>query len=105
MLLDLMPTNYLWINKRKAHELGIAFGDEVEVHSNIGKLIIRAYPTEKIGADTLFMIHGFGSQSSGLTFAFENGGNDNSIIEDKMEPVYGSAAMHETFVSVRRVNG
>lgn len=103
LLLDLMPTNYLWINKSIAKQMGIVFGDEVEVKSSVGLLTIRAYPTEKIGPKNLFMIHGFGSNSSGLRNAYENGGNDNFIIEDAMEPVYGSAAMHETIVSVRRI--
>jgi thiosulfate reductase/polysulfide reductase chain A len=102
MLLDLMPTNYMWINKRKAKDMGIAFGDLIEVESSIGKIHIKAYPTEKIGGDTVFMIHGFGETSDGLSRAYENGANDNAVIEDKIEPVYGAAVMHETHVSIRR---
>jgi thiosulfate reductase/polysulfide reductase chain A len=103
MLLDLMNTNYLWINKRKAKAMGIAFGDLVEVESRAGKIAIKAYPTEKIGDDTVFMIHGFGATSDGLSRAHDNGGNDNAVIEDHIEPVYGAAVMHETHVSIRRV--
>jgi thiosulfate reductase/polysulfide reductase chain A len=102
MLLDLMPTNYMWINKRKAEKMGIGFGDFIEVQSKAGKITIQAYPTEKIGDDTLFMIHGFGASSDGLSRACNNGANDNIIIEDHIEPVYGAAAMHETYVTVRR---
>jgi len=103
MLLDLIPTNYLWINKRVAKSKGIAFGDWVEVSSKIGTIKIRAYPTEKIGPDTLFFIHGFGANSDALTLAHHNGASDNAIIEDVIEPVFGSAAMHETIVDVRKV--
>jgi len=103
MLLDLIPTNYLWINKRVAKAKGIEFGDWVEVSSKIGKIKIRAYPTEKIGPDTLFFIHGFGANSDALTLAHYNGASDNAIIEDVIEPVFGSAAMHETIVDVRKV--
>ncbi len=102
MLLDLMSTNYLWINKRKAEEMGIGFGDFIEVQSKAGKIAIRAYPTEKIGGDTLFMVHGFGASSDGLSRACNNGADDNTLIEDHIEPVYGAAAMHETYVTVRR---
>lgn len=103
MLLDLMPTNYMWINKRKAQKMGISFGDSIEVESRTGKIAIKAYPTEKIGEDTVFMIHGFGATSDGLSRAHNNGGNDNTVIEDHIEPVYGAAVMHETYVSIRRV--
>ncbi len=103
MLLDLLPTNYLWINKRKAETMGINFGDFIEVQSKSGKIAIRAYPTEKIGSDTVFMIHGFGAASDGLSRAYHNGASDNAVIEDHIEPVYGAAAMHETCVTIRRV--
>ena len=103
LLLDLMSENYVWLNKRVAEKRGIAFGDAVEVSSKIGKVVIKAYPTEKIGPDTLFFIHGFGVTSDAMTFAYNNGGSDNMIIEDIVEPVFGSAAMHETIVELRKV--
>jgi thiosulfate reductase/polysulfide reductase chain A len=103
MLLDLMPENFIWINKRIAQEKGIKFADMVEVSSSIGKVQLKAYPTEKIAPEQVFFIHGFGAESDELTWAYKNGGNDNSIIEDHIEPVYGAAAMHETNVEIRKV--
>jgi thiosulfate reductase/polysulfide reductase chain A len=103
MLRDLMPENFIWINKRVAGEKGIKFGDMIEVSSSIGKTELKAYPTEKIAPDQVFFIHGFGQESEELTWAYKNGGNDNKIIEDIIEPVYGAAAMHETNVSIRKV--
>jgi thiosulfate reductase/polysulfide reductase chain A len=100
---DLMHTNYIWINSKVAEEKGIIFGDKVEVSSESGKTIIRAYPTEKIAPNVVFFIHGFGQESERLTMAYKNGGNDNVIIEDNIEPVYGAAAMHETNVEIRKV--
>jgi thiosulfate reductase/polysulfide reductase chain A len=100
---DLMHTNYIWINEKVAREQGIAFGDKVEVSSASGKTIIRAYPTEKIAPDTVFFVHGFGEESEKLTMAYKNGGCDNAVIEDNIEPVYGAAAMHETNVEIRKV--
>jgi thiosulfate reductase/polysulfide reductase chain A len=38
-----------------------------------------------------------------MTFANRNGASDNEIIEDEIEPVFGSAIMHETIVSIRKV--
>ena len=103
VLLDLIPENYLWINKRVAKERNIKFGDTVEVSSKIGKVRIKAYPTEKIAPDNLFFVHGFGAQSEKLSLAHDNGAADNAIIEDIIEPYFGAAAMHATIVDVRKV--
>ena len=103
MLLDVMRENHLWINKEQAEEKGIRFGDLVEVKSSVGKVHIKAYPTIKIIKDVVFYVHGFGQESTGLTFGYRNGASDNMIIEDRMEPVFGSAAMHETLVEIRKV--
>ncbi|WP_294955432.1 molybdopterin-dependent oxidoreductase [Sulfurovum sp.] len=103
MLRDLIPTNYIWINSRVASQRGIKFGDVVEVKSSVGKITIKAYPTEKIAPNQIFMLHGFGGSSEKMEMAYGNGGNDAAIIEDKIEPVYGAAVMHETNVEIRKV--
>ncbi len=102
LLLNMLSENYLWINKRVAAEKGITLGDKVEVSSAIGSVVIRAYPTEKIATNVLFFVHGFGAESSELTLAHHRGANDNLIIEDLYEKSFGSAAMHETIVDIRR---
>ena len=103
MLRDLIPTNYLWINKRVAEKKGIKFGDMVEVSSEVGKGRLKAYPTEKIAPNQIFMLHGFGSDSKGLELAYGNGANDAAIIKDDIEPTFGAAVMHTTNVEVRKV--
>jgi len=103
MLRDLIMENYAWINKRVCDKMGIKFGDNVEITSQTGKVTIKAYPTEKVGPDTVFFVHGFGEESEALTWAYKNGANDNAVIEDIVEPVYGSASMHETNVEIRKV--
>jgi len=103
MLRDLIMENYLWINRRVAKKKGIEFGDMIEVSSSAGKTKLKAYPTEKVGPNTIFFVHGFGEESEALTWAYKNGGNDNAVIEDHIEPVYGAASMHETNVEIRKV--
>jgi len=103
MLRDLIFENYAWINRRVAKEMGIEFGDTVEISSRTGKTTIKAYPTEKVGPKMIFFVHGFGEESEELTWAYRNGGNDNAVIEDHIEPVYGAASMHETNVEIRKV--
>lgn len=103
MLLDVMRENYLWMNKAEADEKGIKLGDIVEVKSSVGIVHIKAYPTIKIIPGVVFYVHGFGSESTGLTFGYRNGASDNMIIEDTVEEIFGSAAMHETIVDVKKV--
>ncbi len=103
MLRDLIFENYVWINRRVAAKKGIKFGDMIEVSSSVGKATIKAYPTEKVGPQTIFFVHGFGEESEALTWAYKNGGNDNAVIEDITEPVYGASSMHETNVEIRKV--
>jgi thiosulfate reductase/polysulfide reductase chain A len=102
-LLDLIRENYLWINRRVAKRMGIAFGDKLEITSKVGKIEIKAYPTEKIAENQVYLAHGFGQQSEGLSWAYKNGGSDNAIIDDFIEPIYGAATMHETNVEIRKV--
>jgi thiosulfate reductase/polysulfide reductase chain A len=103
MLRDLIATNYVWINKKVAEKKGIKFADMVEVKSRVGKIIIKAYPTERISANQIFLLHGFGGSSKEMEFAYGHGANDAIIIEDKTEPVYGAAVMNDTNVEVRKV--
>jgi len=103
VLRDLIMENYIWINRRVAQKRGINFGDMVEVSSSVGKTQLKAYPTEKVGPETVFFVHGFGEESEALTWAYKNGGNDNAVIEDVIEPVYGAASLHETNVEIRKV--
>lgn len=103
MLLDIMRENFAWINDGEATKLGIRYGDIIEITSRVGSVQIKAYPTPKIVPETIFYIHGFGAKSDGLTFAHRNGASDNEIIEGVIEPVFGSAIMHETLVTVKKV--
>jgi thiosulfate reductase/polysulfide reductase chain A len=103
VLRDLIMENYIWINKRVAKQKGIKFGDMIEVSSKVGKTRLKAYPTEKVAPNMVFFVHGFGEESEALTWAYKNGGNDNAVIEDITEPVYGAASMHETNVEIRKV--
>ncbi len=103
MLLELMPQNYLWINDKVAKKRGIKFGDLLEVKSKTGVVQIKAYPTPAILPEILFYIHGFGAKSKGYTFGYRNGASDNELIEDRIEPTLGSAIMHDTIVSIRKV--
>jgi thiosulfate reductase/polysulfide reductase chain A len=75
----------------------------VEVASSIGKVKILAYPTNQIHPQVVWFAHGFNSQNPAMSNSYNNGANDNEIIEDKFEKIYGCATMHHTDVTIRKV--
>ena len=103
MLRDIQDTNFIWINDKKAEILNINDGDIVEVNSSVGTIQIKAYPTNKIHQNVVWFAHGFGSQNIAMTNSYDNGANDNEIIEDRFEKIYGCATMHETDVTIRKL--
>jgi thiosulfate reductase/polysulfide reductase chain A len=104
-LFDFAPENRLWINPASAQSAGIADGDPVEVASSVGAVRLRAKVTQEIRPDCVFMMHGFGKRSAWLKRAYNRGGSDAAILETAWDKVSGNAALHETFVRVRKVRG
>lgn len=104
-LFDFAPENRLWISPRAAEAVGIAEGDTVEVSSGTGLVRLRARLTQEIRPDCVFMLHGFGKRSPWLKRAYNRGGSDAAVLEAAWDKVSGNAAMHETFVRVRKIEG
>jgi thiosulfate reductase/polysulfide reductase chain A len=97
---DLMPENTLWLNTVEARRLSLKDGQKVRVKSSVGEGELRLEVTEKIRPDCVYMAHGFGVLSSGQSNIFGKGACDAALIEDKVCPISGNAAMHETFVEI-----
>jgi thiosulfate reductase/polysulfide reductase chain A len=97
------PANSLWLNQSAADNLGIADGDRVEVASTVGAVRLKAKVTQEIRPDCVFMLHGYGKKSKWQRLVAANGGSDAELLETAWDKVSGNAAMHETFVSVRKV--
>ncbi|BAI81149.1 molybdopterin oxidoreductase, molybdopterin-binding subunit [Deferribacter desulfuricans SSM1] len=101
-LWEIMKENMLWINTREAKKLGITNGDYVIVKSEVGEQKVKAYVTEKIRPDCVCYIHGWGRLSPWLNLVYKKGGSQAAIIKSAVEPISGNAAMHETFVEIRK---
>jgi thiosulfate reductase/polysulfide reductase chain A len=97
---EIVPENVLWINAAKAGELGIKNGDLVEVASPQGSGKIKAFVTEMIHPETVFMLHGFGHEAKAATRSYNRGVSDSALQENISDEVGGSPALHETFVTV-----
>jgi thiosulfate reductase / polysulfide reductase chain A len=99
------PTNVLWINPKAAAGLGIKHGDMVEIESAAGKGSLRAHLFEGIEEESVYMLSGFGALSKGLSLIHDNGASMAAVLESRHDTLSGNAALHETFVSVRRKEG
>jgi thiosulfate reductase/polysulfide reductase chain A len=100
---NLCGENALWINDRKAAELGISDGDTVQVASKVGSGEIRAKVTDLIHPEAVFMLHGFGHEAKSSERSYQKGVNDAMLMENLTDRIGGSPALHDTFVSVKPV--
>lgn len=95
--------NDLWINPLSADRVGIKDGDLLEVSSRVGTVRLKARVTDEIRPDCVFMLHGFGKRSKWLRLTYNVGASDAQLLETAWDKVSGNAAMHETFVTVRKI--
>ena len=92
----------LWMNARTAASQGLADGDWVEVTSKVGKAHCILLATEAIRPDCVYLTPGYGHISKGLTTAFGVGASDSVLHETYTDPISGSQALTQTFVTVRK---
>jgi len=97
---ELESDNCLWLNTIKAGELGIKDKDVVEVASSCGRGQIRAFVTDLIHPEAVFMLHGFGHTAKKAERSFNRGLSDALLQENQYDKIGGSPAFHETFVTV-----
>jgi thiosulfate reductase/polysulfide reductase chain A len=100
---ELMSENVLWINREKASSLGIQEGATVEVASACGKGRIKAFVTDLIHPEAVFMAHGFGHEAKKAARSYNRGLSDAVLQENVYDKVGGSPAYHDTFVTVTPV--
>jgi thiosulfate reductase/polysulfide reductase chain A len=96
------PENRLQLNPRTAQSLGVDDGVFVEVASAAGAVRLKAHVTEEIRPDCVFMLHGYGKRSKWQRLAGA-GASDAQVLETAWDKISGNAALHETFVKVRKV--
>ncbi len=100
-LSEVFPENVLWINSRCAETLGVRDGALVEVASNQGSGKIKAFVTDLIHPEAVFMLHGFGHQAQLATRCYNKGVSDALLMENISDTIGGSPALHHTFVTVK----
>ncbi|MEJ2596807.1 MAG: molybdopterin-dependent oxidoreductase [Anaerolineales bacterium] len=93
----------LWMNAKTAASLGLNSGDWVEITSKVGKAHSILLATEAIRPDCVYMTPGYGHLSKGLKTAFGIGASDSSLHISYTDPISGSQALSQTFVTVKKV--
>jgi thiosulfate reductase/polysulfide reductase chain A len=97
--------NQVWLNAKVARERGLKDGEDVVLVNQDGVRSLAAplKATERIRADCVFVVHGYGHTSPGLKFAKGRGlGDDGLVTRIAVDPVSGSTGMSVNFVSVDR---
>ncbi len=105
LLHEQMPENELWIHTAEAEKLGIADGEYVTVGSNGHSGKIKAYVTDFIHPEAVFMVHGFGHTLPVESRAKGCGVADNELMSKGIEnydKAGGAIAMQEHFVKVSK---
>jgi thiosulfate reductase/polysulfide reductase chain A len=93
----------LWMNTQIAQSLGLADNDMVEVTSPAGMIHIQLLATQAIRPDCVYLTPGFGHLSKGLTVAYGEGASDSDLHMTYTDPVSGSQALSQTFVTVKKI--
>ncbi|WP_147822559.1 molybdopterin-dependent oxidoreductase [Salidesulfovibrio onnuriiensis] len=100
-----MSENKLWINTTRAEALGIKDGDDLILNGDPDKGTIKAYVTDFVHPDCVFMLHGFGHRLPVESRAFNKGVADHELMKgglDRMDKAGGGLALQEHFVSVSK---
>ncbi len=101
-LTDLMAENVVWINPLIAKEWDIKTGDYVVLKNTDGTKSnkIKAYVTQRIRHDSLYMVHGFGHRQKQMSTSYLKGADDTNLMSRvKIDPIMGGTGMRANFIT------
>src|SRR5574340_1110621 len=98
-LRELYKENELWLNAKRARDLGLNSGDYVMLMNQDGmkseKIKVKA--TERIREDCVYMVHGFGHVSRETKKAYKRGADDQALITRyAIDPIMGGTGMRRS---------
>jgi thiosulfate reductase/polysulfide reductase chain A len=105
LLHELYPENEVWVNEDLARGMDVADGDYVWLENQDGAISgpVRVKATQRIRPDAVYMVHGFGQDSAGLTRANGKGASDSKLqTRYALDPISGGAGMRVNFVRIMR---
>ena len=92
--------NEVWVNTIIAKDWGLTQGQKIMLRNQDGAESgpIKVKVTERIRHDCVYMVHGFGHKSRGLTS--HKGGSVSTLVTDyKTDPIMGGTGMNVNFVT------
>jgi thiosulfate reductase/polysulfide reductase chain A len=104
LLTDLIPQNHLWVNRQKAIQMGLIEDDYVRLENqngakSPGKIMVKF--TQRLREDCIYMVHGFGVHSRGLSRADGKGiGDEEMLAKYAVDPIMGGTGMRSNFVKI-----
>lgn len=93
----------LWMNRKRAEEMGLKDGDLVEVSSSEATSKIRIKVTDRIHPEALFIPSPYGNYSPYLTLAKGVGFSYMDHVPYHIDPMGGTPMIHEVIVKIRKV--
>lgn len=93
----------VWMNPKRAKELGIKDGDMVEIKSSEATSKVRVFVTERIHPEAIFVPSHYGIRSKYQKTAKDIGFGYMEHVPFDLEPIGGHAMIHEVIVTVRKV--
>jgi len=93
----------LWINKKRAEQMGLKDGDLVEVASSVAKSKVKIKVTERLHPECVFVPSPYGNFSDKLTLAKGVGFSYMDHIPHQIDPIGGTSMIHEIIVKIRKV--
>lgn len=101
--MDMMQENEVWVNATIAARLGLKSGDYVRLKNQDGIVSskIKVKATQRIRPDCVYMVHGFGHNAKGLTYAYGKGASDAQLLTRyETDPLMGGTASNMNFVTI-----
>jgi thiosulfate reductase / polysulfide reductase chain A len=103
LLMEAHGENAVWIAPAEAERLGIRDGSYVYLESMTGHREgpVRAFVTERIRPDCVYLVHGFGHKAPLLRLANGRGASDTHLQTGyALDPVSGGAGLRHNFVRI-----
>jgi thiosulfate reductase/polysulfide reductase chain A len=103
LLMEAHGENGVWISTTEARRLGIAHNEYIYLENDTGvrEGPVRAYVTERIRNDCIYLVHGFGHKAPQLKIAHGRGASDTHLQSRyDLDPVSGGAGLRNNWVRI-----
>jgi thiosulfate reductase/polysulfide reductase chain A len=108
LLHDLMHENEIWVHAATAAAAGLVHGQYVQLKNQDGVVSnrIRVKATQRIRADCVYMVYGFGHTNKMLKSAYLKGASAGGLLTRyDTDPLMGGTSIHSNFVTFVKEQG